>query len=435
MLDPVTFQYREAFLIGFHDVTELKESQVSAQRRERDVDTLAEIGRIVSSSLALEEVYERFAELVRRLIPGGKVAINTVDRQSWTFTERHVSGWSPPLRRIGSTESLSGSMTEWVVENRRGILAQSDLLAGDMRQKFPRAQLVFDSGIRSFLAVPLIFRGEIIGTMHVHSTRPTAFELRHLGIAESIGAQVAGAIAASHEYRGTGHGPKEERHRFLSTASRELAYPLTEVMAGLEHISEDDAVPAELQAERLSQMRRSANRLALLTKELVDLSALEDGSVELDTAVFDARDMLEETADDFRSVLSGHRLSLETTPPGEALETHGDRARLSQAIASLLGNAARFSPPGTEIRCVACVENGDLIVEVADEGPGLREAELERVFEPFYRGQAALDIRSPGMGVGLAIARQIAELHGGSLDAANGAGGGAVFRLCVPQGG
>jgi two-component system sensor histidine kinase KdpD len=170
-----------------------------------------------------------------------------------------------------------------------------------------------------------------------------------------------------------------------------------------------------------------AERLERLVSNLLDMTRLDSGAVSprrewvpLDEVVGGALTRLEKR-------LAGRRVDTVIAPDVPLLSI--DPVLVEQLFLNLLENAAKYTPPGSEIEIHASREGGTIVVEVADRGPGLRPGDEERVFERFYRGSHAT-VR--GVGLGLPIARAIAQAHGGRLTAANRPGGGTVFRLTLP---
>ena len=177
---------------------------------------LIAIGRIISSSLDIQEIYDRFAAEVRHMLPLDRttIAILTPDRQAATLT--YIWGLDVPKRRPGSDFSLSGTMGETVVRNATGLRIQIDD-ADEFSRRFPALSKHWEAGLRSFLALPLMSRGNVIGLLFLNSAQTNAYSLQDLQLAESISNQIAGAIAnAQHhaERQNTLERLKESEERY-----------------------------------------------------------------------------------------------------------------------------------------------------------------------------------------------------------------------------
>jgi PAS domain S-box-containing protein len=172
----------------------LQESEGAARRLAGENAVLAEIGRIISSSLNIDEVYTRFTEEVRKLIPFDRTNINLVDLEKWTFSDAYVMGVDVPARRQRQVVPLSGTYTEEVVRRREGMLYQTESIE-EIGARFPGLKPNIEAGLRSFLCVPLISNDQVIGVLHLSSLKPNAYSQSHLVLAESVASQIAGAIA------------------------------------------------------------------------------------------------------------------------------------------------------------------------------------------------------------------------------------------------
>jgi signal transduction histidine kinase len=212
-----------------------------------------------------------------------------------------------------------------------------------------------------------------------------------------------------------------ERRDLIATVSHELRTPLTAMTALLENLA-DGVVPAD--AEHLGAAVDQAERLARLVDDLLQLSRLEAGVVELDQRDVVLRSLVEESAAQVTS--AGRPGSFDVAVPDEVV-VRADPARLQQLLVNALDNAARHAPSGSGVRVVAGSQGAGWWLEVTDDGGGVPPADRERVFERFGTDGAG------GTGLGLAVARWVAQLHGGTLRFLDPPSGrGARLRLDVP---
>jgi signal transduction histidine kinase len=201
------------------------------------------------------------------------------------------------------------------------------------------------------------------------------------------------------------------RRDLVANASHELRTPITALQAVLE--TEVDGVEPP-DPETLRTMLRQVERLSRLVSQLLDLSRLESGTTTLERRSFSLAEVLGDAADECRLHAPEVDLDVHVEPAG--LSVNGDPDRVHQVVANLLENAVRHSPGGgrIEVRATSSGRNR-VTIEVSDEGPGIAEADAARVFERFYRSDAARSSRQGGAGLGLAIARWIVDLHGGEI--------------------
>lgn len=171
----------------------------------------AEIGRVISSSPNIDEIYEGFAAQVRHLIPFERLVINSVDAELGTIATLYQSGMKVPEWEPGRVRPLSGSPTEWVVENRRGLLLNSESEAATL-ERFPNQDPSVASHLLWLVAVPLISHNDVIGTLHFRSDHPGEYSQNSLALAERVAAQIAGPVANSLLYAKLEESVREE-HR------------------------------------------------------------------------------------------------------------------------------------------------------------------------------------------------------------------------------
>jgi signal transduction histidine kinase len=218
------------------------------------------------------------------------------------------------------------------------------------------------------------------------------------------------------------------RRDLVANASHELRTPLGALRATLENMV-DGVEPAEPQA--LAGALRQVERLGSLVEQLLDLSKLESGAVPLERGRVEARLLLEDVVAEWRQEAEERELKLAIVVHPDSLAIDGDHARLEQVLRNLVGNAVRHSPDGGRVVVKAMALNDHVELEVVDEGPGIAPGDRGRVFERFYRADAARS--GGGAGLGLAIARWIVELHGGAIRAENAAPRGCRMVVELPR--
>jgi signal transduction histidine kinase len=206
------------------------------------------------------------------------------------------------------------------------------------------------------------------------------------------------------------------RRDLIANVSHELRTPISALQAVLENLVDGVETADENQ---LRVMLQQVERLGRLVAQLLDLSRLESGAIPLQRTVFEVRPVLQQAIKESRLLLerrtgTGVHLALVVEP--ETLELEGDPERVHQVITNLLENAVRHSPPGGKVVIGAHGRSDAVTIEVVDEGPGIKPSEASRVFERFYRSDAARS-SDGGTGLGLSIARWIVDLHGGDIRA------------------
>jgi len=199
------------------------------------------------------------------------------------------------------------------------------------------------------------------------------------------------------------------RRDLVANVSHELRTPISALQAVLENVVDGVEAP---EPDVFRTMLRQTERLGRLVTQLLDLSRLESGSVPLQRQTFHVRGVLDDAIEECG--LQGPTVPILASCPDD-LRAHADPERLHQVLANLLENAVRHSPPDGGVEVRARRDGRGLRLEVLDEGPGIPEADAERVFDRFYRADAARASDRGGAGLGLAISRWIVELHGGHI--------------------
>ncbi|MCI0887512.1 MAG: response regulator, partial [Chloroflexi bacterium] len=177
----------------------LRESEASYRRISEENAVIAEIGRVINSTLDIEAVYGRFAELVMPLVPFDRMIVDFVDFETQTVAITHVSGEGVPSRAIGDVVPLSGTFASAVAESQDSMIFHPAFKI-DVEERYPRLVPDYDVGIRSFMAVSLVVNDQVIGTLQLRSKTENAYTEQHRGFINSVGAQISGAIANAQLY-------------------------------------------------------------------------------------------------------------------------------------------------------------------------------------------------------------------------------------------
>jgi two-component system OmpR family sensor kinase len=251
-----------------------------------------------------------------------------------------------------------------------------------------------------------------------------ATEIGSLG--RSLNAMLAQIEQAFDERRRS----EQRLRRFVADASHELRTPLTSVRGYAELFRRGAADRPDDLAIVMSRIEAEAVRMGVLVEDLLLLARLDQGRA-IERQPVDVAALVAELVDDHRMLYAGWPIELHSSEVPHVL---GDELRLRQAIGNVLANARLHTPAGTPIAVSVSQRLDEVVIEVADRGPGIPADELERVFERFFRADPSRARASGGSGLGLSIVASIAEAHGGRVEAENRPDEGAVFRLVLPLG-
>ncbi len=223
------------------------------------------------------------------------------------------------------------------------------------------------------------------------------------------------------------------KSEFISTAAHELRTPLTTVLGYAELLLNKDeygVTDPRLQQELLEAIVHKAGRLETIISELLDLSRIQTGqTISLDKTNVDIRRILEQVVAEYRGVAPAYRFT--EAYPAQRVEIAADPNKIEQVMENLLSNAIKFSPKGSTIKIIGGVDKERYNVQVTDEGRGMTREQVKRVFDKFYRADAS-DTAKEGLGLGMSIAREIVEAHGGEIHVNSAPGRGTCITFALP---
>ncbi|MFA5843456.1 MAG: HAMP domain-containing sensor histidine kinase [Coriobacteriia bacterium] len=233
--------------------------------------------------------------------------------------------------------------------------------------------------------------------------------------------QMADAVEADREFE----------RRLTADVAHELRTPLQAIQATVEAM-QDGVLPMDV--ERLGVVREETMRLGRLTGHILELARLERGEVPFRSDVLDPAWPVSRAIEAHRALIESSGLEL-VEDVREGLGVRGDADRLTQAVGNLLSNAARYTEPGGTVVVRLSADEGEALIEVSDTGIGVAEEDSGRVFTRFWRSAGARELSKGGLGIGLAVVKEIVDRHGGGVTVAAREGGGTTFSLRLPLAG
>jgi signal transduction histidine kinase/ActR/RegA family two-component response regulator len=224
------------------------------------------------------------------------------------------------------------------------------------------------------------------------------------------------------------------KDEFLAMLGHELRNPLAAIRNATELL--ERSAPADSRLLRVhGVLERQSTQMARLIDGLLEISRIARGKIRLERAAIDVRDVLRGVLEDRAAQIEASGLSLRVSPSDEPLWIWADRVRLAQVFDNLLGNAMKFTPAPGSIELALGRDAAHALIRVRDTGVGIRPEMLTRLFQPFQQEAQDIAREAGGLGLGLALARGLVELHGGSIDAiSDGPGMGAQFSVRLPLG-
>jgi signal transduction histidine kinase/CheY-like chemotaxis protein len=417
-------------------VQQLERRSAELARKVDALEALREVGEAVSSSLDVDNVLATIAMHAVQLSGTDGGSIMEYAEADRCFLVRSTYGTDPgvvqQLRsvRIGLDETLVG-----LASRERRPLAVADLGTAELD---PHLQVLHDAGWRSVVAVPMLRDDQIVGSLVVRRKRTGDFSEETLDLLETFASQSALALLNARLFRELKVQSAElelaSRHKseFLASMSHELRTPLNAVLGFSEVLLERMFGDInERQEEYLRDIHGSGKHLLELLNEILDLSKVEAGRMELEYSSFPLRALLEDAASMLRERAALHAITMTVEVEAGIGEVYSDELRLKQVVLNLMTNAVKFTGDGGSVTVRAARGPATVDITVEDTGIGIPEADRERIFESFQQGGRGSS-REEGTGLGLTLSRRLVELLGGRMWLESEVGAGSTFGFSLP---
>jgi signal transduction histidine kinase len=431
-----------ALLVGWI-VTRLDEQRATAEQRAEEAEALRdELGRradlldaanrcarALSSSLDLDEAVNAFIRELRGLVPFDRMAI-VLAEDGMARIIATVGEQADDTISAGAEFDPENSLISDVVARGQTVYRR------DMSHPlYVEEDMLLALGLRSRVAAPLLAGARTIGLISLSRSEPDAFQEHEIELTGLLGRLAASAVQNIRAYESERrtveelHSLSALRADFVSLVSHELRSPLAAVIGAARTLQ---VRWRELRADQresfLALIGDETTRLAALIGDVLDTSRIDAGTFsfrfsDVDVAAL-VRDMVATAAYGQDEV----PIVMEAAP--EMAVVRGDPERLRQIFGNLIDNAVKYSPVGGPVEVRVSQSNGEVTVAVRDRGPGIKAADQQVIFEKF--GRVTAGNSKPGSGLGLYIARSIAETHGGTIAVSSAPGRGATFTVTLP---
>ena len=404
------------------------------QRRAREMATLTEVGRDISSSLEASTVLESIVTHAKELLNGDLSALFLPENNGQT-TFRAIAAIGIEAEDLrNDTITLGEGVLGNVAKNKIGEIVN------DVKND-PRVLSITGTEVdinEHMLIVPLLANGELIGIMSVWRTGAglefTDFELEFLNnLARQavIALQNSQLFAEAQEARAAAEHANKAKSAFLATMSHELRTPLNAIIGFTRIVKRKaEGVLPEKQTNNLDKVLSSADHLLGLINTVLDIAKIEAGRMDVQASNFSINAIVDQCYNTAQPLIKAS-VKFEKKNDIELPLVYSDQDKIKQIVLNLLSNAAKFTHTGSIILTVR--HAGEVfMVDVTDSGIGMNEEALSRVFEEFQQADSSTTRQYGGTGLGLSISRNLAHLLGGDLIVVSESGKGSTFTLTLP---
>ncbi|MGH3093581.1 MAG: ATP-binding protein [Gaiellaceae bacterium] len=399
-------------------------------RRADQLEAVNRASRALGSSLDQEHAFQAFIREMKGIFEFERLAV--VLAAGNRAEVMAVAG--PSAERpfpVGSSRPIEGSILEDIVAHGQTLVRE------DMEEaRYPEEVDLAAAGLRSRIVAPLAAGERTIGILSVCRREANAFSADEVEVMTLLARQVATVVQNIRVYEAERNAAEELRRLsalradFVSLVSHELRAPMASVIGCAQTLRQRWRELAPDQRESfLALIEGETARLATLIGDVLDTSRIEAGTFPFTFGQVDLEELVREASDVVR--LGQEEVGVEMSVTSRIPPVRGDRERLRQLLLNLLSNAVKYTVAGDEVEVSAASEDGAVAVSVTDHGPGIPREEQRLIFEKFGRVNQGGKAK-PGAGLGLFIARSIAEAHGGSLEVESEPGAGATFTLRLP---
>jgi len=433
--------FADQAVIAIENVRLFKELETRTGELTRSVEKLTALGEVsvaVSSTLDVETVLDTIVSRASQLAGAAGCSIFEYDAAAERFelraTHNDDRAFVEALRAVPlrKGEGLMGRAAEMREPIQVPNITQPGAYESSVRDTLIRF------GYRALLSVPLLREDQIIGSLSFNRKAPGEFPPEVVDVLKTFATQSALAIQNARLFREIADKSAQleaaSRHKseFLANMSHELRTPLNAIIGFSEVLSEGMFGEInEKQTEYLKDILESGRHLLSLINDILDLSKIEAGRMELEPADFDLPRAIGNALILVRERASRRGIRLESTIDERLGMIGGDERKVKQALLNLLSNALKFTPEGGRIDVGASLHDGVAEVSVADTGIGIAPPDQDAVFEEF-RQVGTADKKAEGTGLGLALSRKFIELHGGRIWVKSQMGTGSTFTFTLP---
>jgi signal transduction histidine kinase len=399
----------------------------------REIDMLAEVTEKINSGLILDDILEHVFDSFRTLIPYDRIGFALLEEGAQLVRARWARSVSPEIK-IGRNycAPIEGSSLKRIMESAQPRIIND--LEAYLREK-PESEstrLIVSEGMRSSLTCPLIAMGKPIGFIFFSSMQLQTYKRVHVELFRQLAGQLSLIVEKGRLYQEL-FELNQLKNRFLGMAVHDLRNPLNVVNGYLGLLLDNHLgqLP-DKQREFVQRSYHACKSMAALLDDMLDISAIEAGRLDLQLKPHDLEPILREAYAGNGVLASAKRITMTLDIPHELPDVMMDGRRIGQVLNNLISNGIKYSYPETTIRLSARLDGDSVAIEVQDQGQGISSSDLSRIFREFGRGSARPTGGERSTGLGLAIVSRIVKAHGGSVFVSSQVGQGSTFTVRLP---
>jgi signal transduction histidine kinase len=436
--------FADQAVIAVENVRLFKELQERTRELTRSVDelkALGEVGQAASSTLDLRKVLTTIVPRAVQLAGASSGVIHEYDELTREFHLRASHGVDDEVLAAIRAEPIRlGQGALGRAAATRAPVQVPDLEAAEGTVVSPVRVVLVRKGYRSLLAVPFLVEERIVGGLVVWRKREGSFPDNVVNLLQTFATQSALAIQNARLFQEIEEKGQQlevaNRHKseFLANMSHELRTPLNAIIGFSEVLIERMFGELnEKQDEYLKDIFSSGRHLLSLINDILDLSKIEAGKMELELAKFDLPAAMENALTLVKGRAANHGITLKLDVDRRLGEFVGDERKLKQILVNLLSNAVKFTPEGGRVEMKAAPANRGVEIAVSDSGIGIASEDQEAIFEEFRQVGTDYARKREGTGLGLALTKRFVELHGGRIWVKSEVGKGSTFTFSLPE--
>jgi PAS domain S-box-containing protein len=427
------------FLAVHHDITAAKHAEEALRRRNEYLSATAEIAQLVTSTLDMPTLFSRTVNLVSQRFGFYHAGIFVTEETGFRAILQAATGeaGAEMLRQKHSLAVGSKSVVGEVTESGRAVVV-NDTTASAVHKFNP---LLPETHAEA--ALPLRVGSRTIGALDIQSITPNAFTENDISVLQILADQVAIAIDNARSYELSMQAVKEMREadklksQFLANMSHELRTPLNSIIGFSRVIIKGiDGPTTDLQQQDLLAIHNSGQHLLGLINDILDLSRIEAGKMELTFDEVNLGDLISSVLSTVTGLIKDKHITLQRNLPADLPTVRADAMRVRQVLLNLLSNAAKFTDEGTIVVDASVKETStghpEITVHVTDTGPGISAEDQTKLFQPFSQVDASPTRKSGGSGLGLSISNHLIQMHGGHIGLQSEVGKGSTFFFTLP---